>query len=175
MPDDLGFAVPVSRRDLAALRDALADIHPGAAVTAVFRTAEHGRFAVTGRVRKDLTGTAYKIGWFDLTSGSGTDPVADLQSLAPADPGHGTPEHEGQEPDEVELHAVVAVLAAGDVVTADFEFEGCGTFTISGGVRRDESDIRWVLAGHHVARDGAPAARLRRLVVDRVAVVPEVD
>jgi hypothetical protein len=163
VPDDLGFAVPVSRRDLAALRDALTDLHPGAAVTAVLRTPEHGRFAVSGRVRRDLTDTGYKIGWFDLTGGNGTDPVADLQVLAPADSADAEPQS------EVDLHAVVAGLADGDVVTADFEFEGCGAFTIAGGVRRDELGTRWVLAGHHVACDGVPAERLRRLVVDRVA------
>jgi hypothetical protein len=165
VPDDLGFAVPVTRRDLAALRDALADIHPGAAVTAIFRTTEHGRYAVTGRVRRDLTDTGYKIGWFDLTGGNGTDPVADLQSLAPAGPDVDEPQDDG------DLHAVVASLTDGVVVTADLEFEGCGAFTVAGGIRRDETGTRWVLAGHHVAREGAPAERLRRLVVDRVADV----
>lgn len=164
MTDDLGFAVPVSRRDLAALRGALADIHPGAAVTATFRTAEHGRFAVSGRVRKDLTGTTFKVGWFDLTTGKGTDPVADLQSVVPAAE---VPGAEG--PLDDELHQVVATLATGDVVSADFDFEGCEPFTVAGGVRRDDSGTRWVLAGHHVALGEVPAARLRRLVVERAA------
>lgn len=166
MPDVLGFAVPVSRRDLTALRGALEDIHPGAAVTATFRVAEHGRFTVSGRVRKDLTGTTFKVGWFDLTTGKGTDPVADLQAVTAASTEH-TALTEAPDPEDDELRGLIAGLEAGDVVTAVFDFEGCGPFTISGGIRRDDSGTRWVLAGHHLSLGDAPASRLRQLVVER--------
>ncbi len=115
--------------------------------------------------RRDLTDTALKVGWWDLTTGKGTDPVADLQCLTTA----GTDE-EGQRDvpaaRENELREVIAPLGAGDVVTADFDFEGCGPFTISGGVRRDQSGTSWVLAGHFLGLGRVPASRLRCLVVD---------
>jgi hypothetical protein len=160
--DDLGFAVPVSRRDLAALRGALEDLTTGTPVTATFRTAEHGRFTVSGRVRRDLTDTTFKVGWWDLTTGKGTDPVADLQRLVEA-----SADDEDPQTGEDELRAAVDGLADGDVVTAGFDFEGCGPFTISGGVRRDESGTVWVVAGHFVAHGDVPAPRLRHLVVHR--------
>lgn len=162
MTDDLGFAVPVSRRDLAALRGALETVTAGVPVTATFRTAEHGRFTVSGRVRRDLTDTVLKVGWWDLTTGKGTDPVADLQRVETTGPAEGEPRT-----DEDELRATVDGLAAGDVVTAGFEFEGCGPFTISGGVRRDESGTAWVVAGHFLAHGDVPASRLRRLELHR--------
>lgn len=172
--DDLGFAVPVSRRDLTALRGSLDAVRAGASATATFRTTEHGRFTVSGRVRRDLTDTAFKIGWWDLTTGKGTDPVADLQSLSTAT----TDEDallDGPSADEDELHELVAALGAEDVVTADVDFEGCGPFTIAGGVRRDQSGTAWVVAGHFLGRGGVPAPRLRRLVVNWRRLGTEVD
>ncbi len=172
--DDLGFDVPVSRRDLTALRGILDDVRAGDPVTATFRTAEHGRFTVSGRVRRDLTDTTFKVGWSDLTTGKGTDPVNDLQSLTTA----GTDDEALRDvpaADQDELREVVATLGAGDVVTADLDFEGCGPFTISGGVRRDQSGASWVVAGHFLSRHDVPAPRLRRLVVDRSRLSAEGD
>ncbi|NOV98341.1 hypothetical protein [Isoptericola halotolerans] len=167
MRDDLGFAVPTARRDLASLRTALKAVHQGMLVTAALRTAEHGRFNVSGRVRRDLTDTAFKVGWWDLTTGKGTEPVAELQSLVTTDAGDAPAGPGVAKVDD--LRDVVSTLAAGDVVTAGFEFEGCGAFTISGEIRRDEVGTRWVLAGHHLGHGDAPAARLRRLTVERRA------
>ncbi|GEM_PF-5582502 len=162
MTDDLGFAVPVSRRDLTALRAGLEAVTAGVPVTATFRTAEHGRFTVSGRARRDLTDTVLKVGWWDLTTGKGTEPVADLQRIE-------TTGAEDEDPgtDEDELRAAVDGLESGDVVTAGFDFEGCGPFTVSGGVRRDQVGTAWVLAGHFLAHDDVPAPRLRHLVVVR--------
>jgi hypothetical protein len=172
--DDLGFAVPVSRRDLTALRGSLDTVRTGAPVTATFRTAEHGRFTVSGRVRRDLTDTAFKVGWWDLTTGKGTDPVADLQSLTTASTDEEAP-RDAPVTDADELREVIATLGADDVVTADFDFERCGPFTISGGVRHDQSGTAWVLAGHFLGRAGVPAPRLRHLAVDRNGLGAEVD
>ena len=169
MPTDLGFDAPATRRDLGALRDALRAVRVGADVEATFRTAEHGRFAVSGPVRHDVTGTTLKVGWSDLTTGAGTDPVPELQVLVPADGDReaGRRHDEAQQRDELE--DVIAALRPGDVVTAAFAFEGAGAFTVRGAVRRDDGGIRWVLAGHHVARGASPAARLRSLTIDRAA------
>ena len=171
MSEDLGFAAPVSRRDLTTLRNALAAIRTGAAATAIFRTPEHGRFSVSGPVRKDLTDTTFKVGWWDLTTGKVTDPVTDLQSLTTASSDDtALPDPEAAE--EGELRGLIETLEANDVVTADFEFEGCGAFSISGGIRRDESGTTWVLAGHYLSLDGVPASRVRRIHVLHRAMVP---
>lgn len=164
--DDLGFAVPVSRRDLSALRGALETIGVGVPVTATFRTADHGRFTVSGRVRRDLTDTVSKVGWWDLTTGKGTDPVADLQRLETTSvPDEDVDGPAGRVADEDELRAAVDGLEDGAVVTAGFDFEGCGPFTIFGGVRRDEGGDVWAVAGHFVAHGDVPAPRLRHLTV----------
>lgn len=139
-------------------------------VTATFRMAEHGRFTVSGCARRDLTGTTFKVGWWDLTTGKGTEPVTDLQSItvsgADDAAGSGAPPAE-----DAELRDLIVVLEAGDLVTAHFDFEGCGPFMVSGGIRRDQSGTRWILAGHHLALGDAPASRLRHLVIDRKATV----
>ncbi|MFF3065729.1 hypothetical protein ACFVQ3_14360 [Oerskovia sp. NPDC057915] len=170
MSNDLGFGVPLSRRNLTALRSALEPLETGASVTALFRYTEHGQFTVSGPVRRDLTETVLKVGWWDLTNGKKVEPVSELQSLTST-----VVEDDDRSdlaPDGDELRSVVSSLDAGDIVTADFEFEGCGRFTISGGVRRDEHGTRWILAGHHLTLGDAHAPRLRRLVVERKAAVP---
>ena len=169
MSDDLGFATPTTRRDLASLRAALAELGTGDTVTATFHVTEHGRFTVSGPVRRDLTDTAFRVGWWDLTSGKGTDPVPDLQVVTPS-PDDASPADLATEVDD--LRDTVDGLEPGDVVTAGFEFEGCGAFTITGGVRRDESGSRWLVAGHLLSRGGAPAPRLRALAVVRRTPVP---
>lgn len=169
MSDDLGFATPVLRRDLTALRVALKSLAVGEVATATFQNAEYGRFAVSGQVRRDLTDSAFKVGWFDVTTGKGTEPVPDLQIIATAsaDDDNGSSGPPSAEDDA--LRRVVATLEVGDVVTAGFEFEGCGAFSIAGGIRRDGSGTRWIIAGHHLSRGGVPAPRLRQLVVTRKA------
>ncbi|QDW63568.1 hypothetical protein [Oerskovia sp. KBS0722] len=170
MSNDLGFGVPLSRRNLTALRSALESLETGASVTALFRYAEHGQFTVSGPVRRDLTETVLKVGWWDLTNGKKVEPVAELQSLASLVLEDDLPELATADDDE--LRSVVSSLDDGDVVTADFDFEGCGRFTLSGGVRRDQHGTRWVLAGHHLTLGDAHAPRVRRLVVERKAAVP---
>jgi hypothetical protein len=166
--NDLGFGVPLSRRNLTALRSALEALEPGVAVAARFRVTEHGQFTVTGPARRDLTETVLKVGWWDLTNGKKSEPVADLQSLSTiTEKDSASADHAAM--DEDELGLLVAELDADDVVTAVFDFEGCGSFTVSGGVRRDERGTRWVLAGHHLTLGGAPAPRLRHLIVEHKA------
>lgn len=153
----------MSRRDLSALRQALATVRAGLRVAATFRTPDDGRFTVTGPVRADLTGTTLKVGWSDLTTGAAGDPVPELQALAPVDPDE-EPRSDG--------HELIDELRPGDVVTAEFDFEGAGRFTIQGGVRRDDSGTRWVVAGHHLTHGSGPASRLRHLSIDRTVAEP---
>ncbi|MEK8228806.1 hypothetical protein NKG05_26680 [Oerskovia sp. M15] len=154
---------------MTALRSALEALQTGVSVVAQFRLSQHGQFTVSGPVRTDLTDTVLKVGWWDLTNGKKVEPVSELQSLA-------TLVVEDDDlsdlaTDDDELRSLVSSLDAGDIVTADFDFEGCGKFTISGGVRRDESASRWVLAGHHLTLGDAHASRLRRLVIEQKATV----
>lgn len=169
MSNDLGFGVPLSRRNLTALRSTLEALEPGTVVVARFRLTEHGQFTVSGPVRRDLTEAVLKVGWWDLTNGKKAEPVAELQSLATA------VEDDATVPDCDALPLLVARLGARDIVTAEFDFEGCGAFTISGGVRRDERGTRWVLAGHHLTLGDAPAPRLRRLVIEHEATALDAD
>ena len=170
MSNHLGFGVPLSRRNMTALRSALEALQPGVDVVAHFRFSEHGQFTVAGPVRTDLTDTVLKVGWLDLTNGKKAEPVSELQALT-------TLVVEDDDLSDLaptdydELRSLVSSLDAGDLVTADFDFEGCGRFTISGGVRRNERGTRWVLAGHHLTLGDSPAPRLRRLVIERKATV----
>lgn len=138
----------------------------------MFRTAEHGRFTVSGPVRTDLTGKTFKVGWWDLTTGAGVEPVPELQALVTA-VADGGADPQQRRTDNSELEGLIETLHPGDVVTADFDFEGAGPFTICGGIYRDDSGIRWVLAGHHLAHGTTPASRLQFLTIDRRAAVPE--
>lgn len=168
---DLGFGVPLSRRNLPALRTVLEAAQSGSSVVAHFRVTEHGQFTVSGPVRRDLTDTVLKVGWWDLTTGKKSEPVSELQSLTPSATDDDA-RSERTSPDDDDLRDLLANLDAGDIVTADLDFEGCGAFTISGGIRRDEQGTRWVLAGHHLTLGDGPAPRLRHLVVVRRAAVP---
>lgn len=168
MPHDLGFGVPLSRRNLSGLRDTLRSVEPGCVATATFRTTEHGQFTVTGPVRRDLTGTILKIGWWDVTNGKKVDPVAELQCLTSVtEDADVRSDHD--EPQDDELQDAVATLREGDVVAALFSFEGCGAFTVVGGIKRDTQGSTWVVAGHHLTLGDAPAPRLRRLTVEHRA------
>ncbi len=161
--DELGFSALAPRRDLTALRHDLGTVTVGTHIAAVFRTADHGRFSVEGRVRHDLTESVLKVGWCDLTSGKGSEPAADLQQITPV--ADSTADDDTDAPDA--LAVVVATLARGDVVTAGFDFEGCGRFTISGAVRQDALGTSWLVAGHIVAHGHIPAPRLRTLAAAR--------
>ncbi|GAA3216943.1 hypothetical protein ACFP63_14560 [Oerskovia jenensis] len=163
MSNDLGFGVPMSRRNLTALRSALEALEPGTVVVARFRVTGHGQFTVTGPVWRDLTETVLKVGWWDLTNGKKAEPVAELQSLTTA------AEDDASVPDHDDLGPFVAGLEAGDIVAAQSDVEGCGAFAISGGVRRDEHGTRWVLAGHHLTLGDSPAPRRRCLAVEHRA------
>lgn len=158
------MSAPLTRRDLTALRSAIGEITTGAPFRVTLRTAEDGRFEVSGNVRRDLTDTAYKVGWWDITTGKGEEPVPELQQITPLT----TVEVAGLEEAPHHHDVLVDLLAQiepGIVVTALFDFEGCGTFTISGEPRHGAGGAVWVVAGHLLGHASAPAPRLRRLTL----------
>jgi hypothetical protein len=166
MTDLLGPSTPLNtyRRDLAAVRAAIKSIGVGDDVTARFRAPGHGVFEVTGKVWISVADDM-KVGWWDLTSGSSGKPADELQALSAATPVAALPAY-----DRGDLREQILSLSAGDLVTAAFDFDGSGPFTLRGSVRVNDRGTTWVIASIYIGgTTGEPSGMLRALTIDQQA------
>jgi hypothetical protein len=169
MTDLLGFSTPPStqRRDLTAVRTAIKSTGVGDVVTARFRAPGHGVFEVTGQVWASVAGDV-KVGWWDLTSGSSGKPADELQALSAAAPAAALLAY-----DQSSLRELIRSLDAGDLVTATFDFNGSGPFTLRGGAKVNDMGTTWVIASTYIGMTtGEPTASLRALTIDQKASTP---
>lgn len=156
-----GFLEPAKRRDVAGLRIGLGELAVGDTASVVCSSSRYGDVQITGRLRETLTGELCVGG--RVIGGAATSVSVNGADFPARQPSGELKSIETE--DDERLHGSevsAAEIEHGDLISADFDAEPHGGFTVVGIATAGQD--RFLLVGEWIIRDGdEPAPRLARV------------